>query len=590
MDTAAVEGKTDDGTDVDSLHQLGHYEVGEKIGQGGMAVVYKGIQPSLNRTVAIKVLPQQFASTPELLQRFEREASIIAGLNHSNIVQVIDRGKERDVLYIVMEYVDGDSLDKLIKKGELTTQQIINYGMQVCDGLDYAHSMGVVHRDLKPANIIIDGRTGRVKIADFGIAAIETTGGMLATLTYDNVAIGTMNYMSPEQRVDAHRVTHLADVFSFGVILYEMLTGKIPIGHFKLPSFLRPDIPIGFDGIVKKCLSESASDRYQNAGAIRTELSRLTSYQTRGNVAGISVFKRLNKRQRWIALGGAVALAFLLAAGVGLTISRNGGEGASHGVANSAANGAAAVVVGHDEPDKQEDKPSTELMEAKLQANLARAQGFISAGNSAEAIPILAALIKENAGSPLLPEFQFALASACYDANEKEKCKIEFARVIRNFPDSPRVPEAIIGKCQAEWDTAPKKRKLLGGFEYEAALQQRLLDELKELLEKDGQASHVPRVLRLVADIARPDQLKDSKAAADALRQLYELQPSSGPDSVFHAAQLYDKEVGDAALAIATYERYLTDFPNDSRADKTRERVSVLKAPPEGSKKSDAAQ
>jgi len=164
-------------------NRLGPYDVTGKLGQGGMAIVDKGVQPSLNRAVAIKVLPPQFATTQELLGRFDREAAIVAQLAHSNIVQVIDRGRQDNLLYIVMEYVEGQSLDKLIQAGGLTLAQVIDYATQICEGLGYAHTAGVVHRDLKPSNILVDQRTNRVKIADFGIASLETNDSALATLT-----------------------------------------------------------------------------------------------------------------------------------------------------------------------------------------------------------------------------------------------------------------------------------------------------------------------------------------------------------------------------------------------------------------------
>ena len=264
---------------------LGHYEVGEQIGKGGMAVVFKGVQPSLNRIVAIKVLPPNFAQTPELVERFNREAHIAAQLNHPNIVQVIDQGKEGDTLFIVMEYIDGDGLDKLIEEGTLTSSKIIQYAMQICDALDYAHSKGVIHRDLKPSNILIDSSTGFAKIADFGIAQINTQFAGMVTLTTQYSSLGTINYMSPEQTANAHSVTKLTDIYSFGVVLYQMLTGKLPVGHFKLPSQLSrifPSVSIAlFPGVCRKNLrtgiraperSKMPSAKFP-AGSLNTKMS-----------------------------------------------------------------------------------------------------------------------------------------------------------------------------------------------------------------------------------------------------------------------------------------------------------------------------
>lgn len=278
-------------------NRLGHYELLEQIGQGGMAVVYRGVQPSLNRQVAIKVLPARFSVSPELVARFEREANIVAQLNHPNIVQIIDRGREGETLFLVMEFVEGESLDKVIARRSLPVGKAIDYALQVCDAMEDAHSKGIVHRDLKPSNVLIDAKTGRVKIADFGIAQIGTTAPGVATLTSDNTALGTMNYMSPEQRTDSHNVTHLTDIFSFGVVLYEMLTGRLPIGHFKQPSQLNRDVPLGLDIIVKKCLEVQPEDRYQSFTEIRRQLSQITGWGTRYKV----VAQRVGESVRQIA-------------------------------------------------------------------------------------------------------------------------------------------------------------------------------------------------------------------------------------------------------------------------------------------------
>lgn len=536
--------------------RLGHYDVAGKIGQGGMAIVYKGVQSSLNRAVAIKVLPPQFATTPELLARFDREAAIVAQLTHSNIVQVIDRGRQDDLLYIVMEYVDGDSLDKLIQGGPLTLAQVIDYAGQICDGLDYAHKAGVVHRDLKPSNILVDRRTGRVKIADFGIAALESTDSALATLTVDQSAIGTMNYMSPEQRLDSHRVTSSTDIFSLGVILYEMLTGKLPVGHFKAPTMIRPDIPLGFDTIVHRCLAESPADRYPSAGQIRDELQRLTIRRTAPR--SFSALGRLNKRQQWMTLAGtavAILLMVIAAAAVFRHLGKNRPEGAA--LLLPAARTASAT-------------------EVRIQADQARAQGLIREGKWAEAILILSGLVQQYPQHPLAAEFQFAIATACGDLPNRERSILEFDRLIRHYPQSARVPEAMVRKCRAEWEGG-RQRRLLGGAVWDLRLQQRLMAELQEVLDKHPAGSNAALALDLMAEIAERPMLADAKAAAEALMKRYAFAPDGPPDALFHAAELYDLKVKDSASAVQAYERFVQDFPADHRASKARGRLDQLR-------------
>lgn len=530
--------------------RLGFYDVAEKIGQGGMAIVYKGVQSSLNRAVAIKVLPPQFAATPELLARFEREASIVAQLAHSNIVQVIDRGRQANLLYIVMEYVDGDSLDKLIQAGGMPVCQIIDFATQICDGLDYAHKAGVIHRDLKPSNILVDTRTNRVKIADFGIAALETSNSALATLTVERSAIGTMNYMSPEQRADAHTVTSATDIFSFGVILYEMITGRLPAGHFKAPSMIRPDIPLGFDTIVNRCLAESPADRYPSAGHVRDELQRLTIRQTAPR--SFSALDRLNKRQKWMTLAGIAAGTLLMIA-------------------------VFAVVAGHIHRKFHSHARAEPLSldDVRINADYARAQGLIQQGKWSEAISILSGLLHQNPQHPVAPEFQFSIAAAYGQLSDHERSILEYNRLIRNYPQSLRVSEAIVRKCEAEWKTG-RQRRILGGDVWDSKLQQRLLAELQDVVTKNQSDAHAAAALELIAKIAEAPMLSDARTAADSLMKRYSLLPDGQPDALYHAAELYDGELEDSEKAVKAYTLFIRDFPADRRAAAARNRLEKL--------------
>ncbi len=542
--------------ETDMPRQLGFYNVIEKIGQGGMAIVYRGVQPSLNRSVAIKVLPPQFAATPELLARFEREAATLAQLNHSNIVQVIDRGRKDDMLYIVMELVEGDSLDKIIEKGRMPVSQVIAYATQICDGLDYAHAAGVVHRDLKPSNVLVDKRTGRAKIADFGIATLDANSGVMATLTADRTAIGTMNYMSPEQRMDSHTVTSVTDIFSLGVILYEMLTGKLPVGHFKLPTMVRPDIPLGFDTIIKRCLAESPADRYPRAGEVGQELQRLTVRAPAPR--SFSALGRLNKRQQWMALAGIASAILIVLIGAALLVGY------------VKRTGPADVPVVHSAPPGKE----VSSVEAQVQADYARAQGLMSQGKWNEAISILDDQIRQNGQHALAPEFQFAIAKAYEQLGEQERIILEYDRLIRNYPGSVRVPEAIVAKCRTEWQRG-RQRRVLGGHVWDAKLQERLVTELNDMLVKHPSGVHAAKGFDLVADIAVQPMLEDMKTAADALMKRYALMPKESADTLYRAAELYARARQRAAAA-DTYGQFARDFPTDKRAAAALDRAKEL--------------
>jgi serine/threonine protein kinase len=271
------EQRTDDAPEAGRA--LGQYRLLVQIGQGYMDAVYKGLQASPKREVAIKVLPDQFARTPQMVARFEHDVGVAEELKHPGIVQVLDHGKEGSTLYVVMEYVEGESLEQVIARGPMPLKAVICFGIQICEALQYAHEKGVIHQELRPANILLERKSGHAKIADFGIATLQKDSIGVLTVTFCDVSPGKLYYMSPEQQLSGQRITHHADVYAFGVILYEMLTGRAPIGYFRMPSLVRSDIPIALDGIVSRCMAESPMDRYQSANEVREDLLRLTGRQ-----------------------------------------------------------------------------------------------------------------------------------------------------------------------------------------------------------------------------------------------------------------------------------------------------------------------
>ncbi len=242
--------------------KIGDYQLTGKIGQGGVAEVYRARQESLNRDVAIKVLSVKLSSDPDIVRRFERESMVIAKLNHPNIVHVIDKGKAGGRYYFVMEYVDGTSLRQVIDTPTVPLETKLDMVIQVLKSLDYAHKNGVIHRDIKPSNILVD-RQGNVQVADFGIAQI--LGVPDTEMTGTDVVLGTISYMSPEQKVSSTNVDQTTDLYAIGVMLYEIFTGKKPLGHFKAPSEVNPVINSAFDAIVMKCLAQEPKDRFQTA-------------------------------------------------------------------------------------------------------------------------------------------------------------------------------------------------------------------------------------------------------------------------------------------------------------------------------------
>lgn len=249
--------------------RIGPYLLTGKIGQGGIAVIYKGRQESLDRDVAIKILAPKLSNDSDIVRRFERESMVVARLNHPNIVHIIDKGQAGGRYYFVMDYIDGTSLREVIDSTKIPLRTKLEMIVQVCKALDYAHKNGVIHRDIKPANILID-RQGNALVADFGIAQI--VGTPEAEMTASDVIMGTLSYMSPEQKVSSAGVDHTTDIYAVGVILYEILCGKKPLGKFKLPSEVNPEIGETYDAIVSKCLAQERGERYQAAVQLKDAL------------------------------------------------------------------------------------------------------------------------------------------------------------------------------------------------------------------------------------------------------------------------------------------------------------------------------
>ncbi|WP_433921514.1 Stk1 family PASTA domain-containing Ser/Thr kinase [Paenibacillus taichungensis] len=263
-------------------HQLGgRYEVIERVGGGGMALVYKAQDLLLNRNVAIKVLRQQFVHDEEFIRRFRREAQSAASLSHPNVVSVYDVGQEDDVHYIVMEYVEGKNLNEIIKeRAPLQVDEAVRIASQIADALDHAHHNQIIHRDIKPHNILI-GRNGRVKVTDFGIARAVTS----TTITQTGSVVGSVHYFSPEHAKGI--VTgEKSDLYSLGIVLYQMLTGQLPFlgespisvalkhlqEEFDEPRKFNPLIPQSVENVILKSMRKNPQERYQSAKEMQTDL------------------------------------------------------------------------------------------------------------------------------------------------------------------------------------------------------------------------------------------------------------------------------------------------------------------------------
>jgi hypothetical protein len=280
-------------------------EILECLGSGGMGAVYKARQPRLDRLVALKILTCDREDAPRearFAERFEREARALAKLSHPNIVAMYEFGQVEGLPYFIMEYVDGLNVRQLEQSRQLTPREALQIIPQICEALQFAHDEGIVHRDIKPANILVD-RKGRVKIADFGIAKIMGGTPSIASaadkwapkpgegLTQEQI-LGTPHYMAPEQAEHPQTVDHRADIYSLGVVFYEMLTGELPVGKFQPPS-RKVQIDVRLDEIVLHTLEEEPERRYQHASELKTDVENIRSTATPARQAGIDRTSRI---------------------------------------------------------------------------------------------------------------------------------------------------------------------------------------------------------------------------------------------------------------------------------------------------------
>ncbi|MFT6794610.1 MAG: serine/threonine protein kinase [Rubritalea sp.] len=284
------------------------FEVIELIGQGAMGAVYKARQKSLDRMVALKLLPKSLAADPEFAKRFEIEAKALAILNHPNIVTVHDFGKQADFYFLLMEFVDGPNLRELINDHQLSHAEALTIIPPLCEALEFAHGHNIVHCDIKPENLLLD-KKGRVKVADFGIAKILD---QTVTVIDSEKVAGTPAYMAPEQKNDPLAVDARADIYSLGVVFYEMLTGERPNSNLTPPSRKNSSLDVSLDEVVLRALDANPNLRWQSANALNTELQTiLTKKLGEPKVAPPENLPRSNPKRAWISCILAVTALLL---------------------------------------------------------------------------------------------------------------------------------------------------------------------------------------------------------------------------------------------------------------------------------------
>jgi eukaryotic-like serine/threonine-protein kinase len=285
---------------------LDGFVVHERIGQGGMGEVFRCTRVSDQLAVAVKILTPQMAAVPDYVRRFGREAAAMAQLDHPGIVRLVGRGKAGEHVFIAMELIDGISLRLWAHKNRPSARRLARLLAQVAHALAYAHARAVVHRDLKPDNVLVtpDQRT---KVLDFGLAGLHSEGA--ECLTQSHVAMGTANYMAPEQRKDAKRADHRADLYSFGVMAYELLTGELPVGRFPPPSKVIAGLDPRWDALVERCLELEPAARPHSALELAHGLETLA-----GVASPLQLAPRTRRKAEksgvwsWLGIGSAIAV------------------------------------------------------------------------------------------------------------------------------------------------------------------------------------------------------------------------------------------------------------------------------------------
>jgi serine/threonine protein kinase len=484
------------------VEKIGKYQILGILGKGGMGVVYKGLDPDIEREVAVKTIRlDTLVDGPvkdEMLTRVIREAKAAGRLNHPNIITIYDVIRESDLTFIVMQYVDGRTLQSLIESGKtFSPQDVLGILKPVAEALDYAHENGIVHRDIKPANILID-KSGKPFLADFGVARMETS-----TMTEPGTTIGTLSYMSPEQ-VMGKTADGRADFFALGVILYELLTGRKPFAGDNLSTIvykivhaepqliteINQDLPRGYEAVIQRALAKKPDDRYQTGREMIRDLEspvNLTAasrdYELR---TGVSAETRANRKRPLVLAAGLLVLA-AVAGWFILFRPRDSG-----GSRNAAADGETPKTqdVGPSASRGNSPSPPETAPDA---ANLAQLRESFERKDYGETVRLSESILGEDPGQAEAREYRIkakaeldaALAEArlktgiaSYESGNYAACVKDMEDVLRLDENNQRAHDYLF-----KADTALSKRDILAMIERRRQAEERedLAGVLKDL-------------------------------------------------------------------------------------------------------------
>lgn len=296
--------------------RLGKYEISGVLGESKSARVYKALDPDRKQTVVLKVLPTALTENAERLERLDKDIAAIQGLDHPQVIRVFETGAAGDEHFIAMEYVPGTTLEKVLKDRRLSLAEAIRLFTAICGGLEAAHRRNVVHRNLSPRRVLVSDNLATVKVTDFGIGAVEGISEETGTLATSDVNMGSLHYMAPEQARNLSAADPRSDVYSAGVLLYEMLTGRVPVGRFTLPSQLNSEVPPEVDPLVLRCLEAQPKNRYPSISALLADTRKLADSLRLGLVHEVRGFSTSTSKILLKPTRSRVFRYGLLAAGV----------------------------------------------------------------------------------------------------------------------------------------------------------------------------------------------------------------------------------------------------------------------------------
>lgn len=473
---------------MEPLDRIGNFEIVSEIGRGGMGAVYKAVRTTDHRTVALKVLPERFLSDAQRVERFHRETQAVSLLDHPNIVHIVEKGQSGDRLYFAMEYVGGTSLQAVLKQRRLSVPEALGVLKQVGQGLEYAHRKNIVHRDLSPGNILVSADLSVVKLADFGLCRVEEISQAEGTLPTMLASKGSMHYLAPEQAADGTSDVR-SDIYSLGVLFYEMLTGRIPVGRFNLPSQLNSEVPPEFDPIVLKCLESGPENRYQTVGKLLSAVKKVEAALHLGlgrELQGISrsttdIFKRSTSTLgRKLAVGvvvvlvlaaGAVAALFWLDAWPGSSdraapqVDEASSQASTPAPPPSAGESepAAAPVV-KPKPAAPPALPPAAAENAGVSRELDTAKQEIEAGHYAAALDELKAFVANHPDSALASRAYFSMAEIHDKQNHSGEALTAYREALQRYPGDAAAPHAKYRLAELTQQAQPDQPQAAAGL------------------------------------------------------------------------------------------------------------------------------